>query len=490
MSENNQNLDYEDEILCKVEGDEVIYVDSTSDSKPIALVKNKGKSEYSIDSYYFLYKDEYIGPFDEIEQISSSKDNNNFLFLATKNDKSYIYLGKEMLDDSFEDAGDIMFAEEGDSYSYEVIKNNKSYVFINGHQAYGPFDSINSIIFPSRDKIYFFAKQGDVWDLYINGQEQKLLCDEIQYFLPVREGQYAKEIFYCIEKDEKWYTFFTDGRSAGPFDAMHFHIRHAEKSGDFAYVVINNGKCHLYRNNKKIAGPFLFIDYINFSPDEKNLIYVTKEHEGQYICIDRSVVAGPLAKTGFAVIISHDGKSIYYSSFQNGMWVIGHTYLDDEKREFHKDLTVPYKCKEIFHLGLLKTGNRIFYTTSSSNSLEDRQYFYLQGFGSLGPFILIESIATSTYDDSFAFSARTQEGYVIYLNGKMVAGPFDHVMHCVFYEDSRLFEFRSMPIITDDINVHRMIYIDGKVHLGFFDKRQKVAIYLKDGYIIKRTFTK
>ncbi len=487
MQEETESVKYDEEVVYSVGKDEVVYADLTSDLMPVAMIKEKQKSEYSPKSVYFLYNDKYLGPFDEMEEITAAGDDSKFLFVASKNGIMSIYCGDEIIVENCGSIDDLIFSDDKKKYAYVSDQKEDNFVFVDGERSYGPFDSIERLFFPSYDKLYFFAKKDHVWDLYINGQAQNLNCESVTYFLPVGGEKYSQEAFFCIEKNQKWYVFFTDGRNAGPFDAMSFHIRHGEKTGDFAYVAINNGTNYIYRNNKKIASTSHFVDYINFSEDEENLIYVIKEDKGQFIYVDKTLVAGPVARIGFATILSHDKKAIYYSSFKDGIWNIGHTYLDDKDRVFHKDLMVPYKCNEIFLLGILKEGSRIFYTTSSSDSLDDIQYFYLQGFGSLGPFTLVESIETSPDGKSFAFIAYSGQNWYIYLNGKAVAGPFYKAMNCKFSENSQMLRFIAVPFEVPKKMV-RMVCIDGKAYIGHFDTKNTTAIYWKEGKLIKRTF--
>lgn len=469
--------------IASVECSKLYYVDILKDSIPVAFIYDKGKTEYSPDSRYILYNNEYLGPIDNVESLTLSNDEKQAIFKVEIDSRYYLYLNNKKIAGPFDYIEGIIFAEKSAKYAYVGTKDNVSYVYIENQKKYGPFDYVSELMFFDNDTLYFFANKENKWDFYIEGKAQNKTFEKLTFFTSLDKDR--TKAVYCMKKQKEWFMGFLNGKVIGPFDNIGFQMRISKKLRKFACVVQKGKDSSLYVDGEKMSKAFKFIDFIQFFPDEKDVIYSVKDENGSYIYVNKQMILGPFEKIGFEISFSKDCKTIYYAVKENNKWTIGHTHLDDPEYKYIKDIDVPISCYEVFHLVFSEDINTIFYSTNDGNNFlaENKSFVFLGNEKPLGPFFIIENMICSKDGSILAFIIIEADGRYIYINGKKIAGPFLNLGALEIIDDFNILKFFAVKNREED-DLEQYIYFQENLYIGSFSGDS--LIYFKNGKIMIR----
>ncbi len=491
MNENNETFVYGDaKIIGKISDGVVHFINLINENIPIALIYQKGKTEYSPNHYKFLYGDTYTNNFDECLKFVLSKDRKSILYTMILNEKHYLYLNDKELKKSDEIISNLKFSDDSKNYAYFLEKDGLWEVYLNDVKVSDSFDFHSELVFLPDGNLAFLGQKDNIWHYY-STKNGKLPNEFVKVGWLFRSPVCDKTGFFCAKSTSgAWDVYINDKEILGPFDCMGMPMTTSPSQKNYAFTVVKGNDWFVYVNDQKINRTFGVIDFLGFLPNDKDIICSEIKDDGSRIYLNDKLIAGPFEKLGFEMAFSKDCKRVYYSQCNEGKWSIGHTDFDDDEMKYVKDIDVRIPCEEVFNISVSPDLSKIVYSTL----LEGKTLFTKQtiiSLGELGTFGIFETsnfLKMSSDGSVIAFAAKENNSWYLYVNGKKVSGPFLAFMGMIFFKNTSILMYKA--VISDEQNFPiYMIYVDGKNYTGIVDEYR--MMYMEgDNIVLKERIKK
>lgn len=486
MNENDESFVYgQAKVIGKVSDDVVHFMTLIEDNIPFILVYQEGNTEYSPNKYRFLYGETYTHSFDECSQFCLNPDGKSILYAISSDEKYYLYLNDKEITGPHENISALEFSDDGKSYAYFLKKDEQWQAHINDKIYNKTFDAHSNLIFLPDGTLNFLAQKDGIWHYHSTGKGE--LPNE---FLKVgwffRSPVSDKICFFCAKsKNGAWNVYINDKEILGPFDCMGLPMTTSHKAGNYAFTVVKEENWFIYVNDQKINRNFGVIDFLSFLPNNKDIICSEIKDDGTRIYLNEKLIAGPFEKLGFEMAFSPDCKRVYYSKYEDGEWSIGHTDFDDDQMKYVKDIDVTLPCSEVFNLLVSPDLSRIFYSTilKEEKLFSEKTIFSLGELGTFGVFESADFFKMSHDGSVVAFTAKEEESWYLYVNGKKVSGPFLAFMGITFFENTSIIMYKAVISHEQSFPIF-MMYMDGKNYTGQVDEYK--MMYMEEKNIILR----
>lgn len=488
MDKNAKDFIYgEAKVIGKVSEGIVHFMTLIDEKLPFTLVYQKGKTEYSPNHYEILYGDTYTNHFDECSQLTISPDGKSILYIITSDGKNYLYLNDKELQSSDERIGDIEFSDDGKNYAYFLEKDGLWEVYLNDVKVSKEFDYYSTLVFLPDGSLGFLGQKDGTWHYYsttIGELPHKFLKVGWLFRSPICD----RAAFFCAKSTiGSWIVYIDDKKLLGPFDCMGLPMASSPSHKNYAFTVVKENKWYIYINEQKINRDFDVIDFLAFLPNDKDIVCSEVKNDGTRIYLNDRLIAGPFEKLGFEMAFSQDCKRIYYSQCENEKWSIGHTDIDDPEKRYIKDIDITIPCSEVFNLLVSPDLSRIVYSTllEKKNFYSEKTIVSLGELGTFGIFETTDFFKISNDGSVIAFTAKEEESWYLYVNGKKVSGPFLAITGINFFENTSIIVYKAV-ISHDQSFPIFMMYMDGKNYTGQVDEHRMMYMEGNDTIIRQR----
>ncbi len=254
------------------------------------------------------------------QQIKFSRDGRRVAYVAGRGKKFLVVVdGKEGPEYDRISVGAPSFSPDGRRVSYFAERGGKTFAVVDGIES-KPFDYGSSdapIFSPDSSHVIYMARHGQQTHIVIDGAE----IVERDYVGEPRFSKTGKRMAYVLARGDEW-RVVTDGKEGKPYSGFGNNI---EFSDDEKHV--------LYRANTP-KGQMLIVDDVEteprpvieensygFSPDGRHVAYIAWEaRDEQYVVMDNK--NGKTYEDVSKQVFSPDSKHVFYSAWRAGKTVV------------------------------------------------------------------------------------------------------------------------------------------------------------------------